>query len=288
MAGLASTDDAREQKGNLNAEGDNVDIYEFSDGSSNYSPVPLRNTRETKEKLSALDVPVGFNGIYTMNKTGKPITSGVSTYSYTGMYPGSSVYKSNGQSNQFTTILMNGSNLSIAALMSCVDDMTYDGVNTYYQANYNYLTDAIEDTEYKSIIEDHFIPLLIDTFGDTTMITAICGATDVAATDLVYDNLISTFNLAETSVIAIIIPITIIIVAIISNLIINDSKKMTAMLKALGYSDIKNLMSILALFIPTMVLGLGLAIPLTLGLTLGYQSIVFSSANILVDVTQKW
>ncbi|MCQ3907403.1 MAG: hypothetical protein MJ219_01220 [Mycoplasmoidaceae bacterium] len=142
--------------------------------------------------------------------------------------------------------------------------------------------DYYRQTYIQSLIDD-----ISEIYGDTTMITAITGAMDVAASDLVYSNLISTFDLAETSIMAIVIPITVIIVAVISNLIINDSKKMAAMLKALGYSDAKNLMSILALFVPTIVVGLALAVPLSLGLTLAYQSIIFNSANILVDVTQK-
>lgn len=262
-------------------ENENISIYNFSENGSYITEVPHYVVDNTTPKLTNVAVPVGFNGVYTHNTTGKPITAGLSLYSYTGLYPGTSVFKSQSSENKFATLLKYGPNLAIANLMTGINEETY---NT---ACWEHLRSPTHEPIPDSIIED-FINKVTEIYGDTTMITAICGAIDVAATDLIYNNLISTFNLAETTIMAIIIPITIIIVAVISNFIINDSRRMAAMLKALGYSDIKNLMSILALFIPTIVLGLILAVPLSFGLTLGYQSIIFNTANILVDVTQKW
>ncbi|XQP54917.1 MAG: FtsX-like permease family protein [Mycoplasmoidaceae bacterium] len=261
-------------------EGQNISVYNFSNGS--YIPEGKHYVIDNStQKLPQENIPVptGFNGVYTHNKNGKPITAGLSLYSYTGLYPGTSVFKSQSAENKFSALLKYGPNLAIANIMTGIDDQDY------YNACYNHL---LNGTEISDDVINEFIDKITEIYGGTTMITAICGAIDVAATDLIYNNLISTFNLAETTIMAIIIPITIIIVAVISNLIINDSRRMAAMLKALGYSDIKNLMSILALFIPTIVLGLALAVPLSFGLTLGYQSIIFNTANILVDVTQKW
>lgn len=249
----------------IDASGDNIAVYRF-DASG---PVPENATRFNRH------VPIGFNGIYTQNEYGKPVTSMLPLYSYTGLYPGNSVFNS----TKMKEILMFNNNLAIANLMSGINNPTY------YEENYKFLHD--EATDYDKTVEA-FIAELVGAYGETTMIGTLSGAMDVAASDKVYGNLISTFNLAEAAAISIIIPITIIIVGIISNLIINDSKKMAAMLKALGYGDSKNAMSILALFIPTIALGLLLAIPLSFGLVFGYQTIIFNTANILVDVTQKW
>lgn len=231
------------------------------------------------------NIPVGFNGVYTQNPQGKPVTSYLPLYSYSGMYPGTSVFQASGQ-NKMTTLLKFGNNLALANLMSGLNK------DKYYQecASWVTITDPTpaQDKNYTDLINKEFLPDIVDAYGETTMIVTLCGAMDVAASDQIYTNLISTFNLAEVSIMAIIIPITIIIVGIISNLIINDSKKMAAMLKALGYSDSKNAMSILALFVPTIIIGLLLAIPLSFGLLAGYQSIIFSTANILVDVSQQW
>ena len=264
LSGLAS--------GNKN----NIDIFGF-DGST-WKLVESKNKSEYSE-LSKIPVPVGFNGIYTLNTEGKPIVSGISTYSYTGIYPGVSVYKTE-SNNKFAQILKAGNNLAVANMLSGINNPKY----------YEDCAHHIDDPTWAGIDAsvDEFINQLKSYYGDTTMVTAIAGAMDVAASDQIYKNLISTFDLAETSIMSVIIPITIIIVGIISNLIITDSRRMAAMLKALGYSDAKNLTSILALFIPSIVAGLLLAVPLSFGLTLGYQSIIFNTANILVDVTQKW
>lgn len=281
----AESSNARQQIVDLagidSEETTNTRLYSFDSAQSTFP--------QAEDGLPKLNyaVPIGFNGIYTQNKEGKPLTAGLSLYSYTGLYPGASVYKSAGENNKFQKILSYGANLAIANLLvGGMEGVPSDLDLSYYAAYQQHVTDPTW-TGYPTYINS-FIEKLTDVFGDTTLITAIAGAMDVAASDLVYSNLIDTFNLAETSIMAIIIPITIIIVAVISNLIINDSKKMAAMMKALGYSDSKNLMSILALFIPTIVVGLALAVPLSLGLTLGYQSIIFNTANILVDVTQKW
>jgi len=231
------------------------------------------------------EVPTGFNGIYTANPNGKPLTQVLSLYSCSGLYPGSAVYKSiDCMNNRMIDVLANGNNLALANFITGVRSQeAYDKCKWW-------LSNPTEENirAYREWIDTNFLPKLVETYGDTTMVTSICGAMDISASDLVYKNLISTLNLTETCIMAIIIPITIIIVGIISNLIINDSKKMAAMLKALGYSDMKNIMSILSLFLPTIALGLILAIPLSFGLVTGYQAIIFSTANILVDVTQQW
>lgn len=277
--------------GGVGAADDSMRIYKFSDG-TDFLGAPICD--DSEKKLSGVRVPIGFNGIYTENDTGKPITGGLSLYSYTGMYPGSSVFESGGgqtadKNNKFAQTLSYGANLAIANLMvGGVEGVPSGKELTFYQACQRNLEAGPEGwSEYEGYI-DQFIQKLVDAYGKTTMITSIAGANDVAASDLIYSNLIATFDLAQTSIMSIIIPITIIIVTVISNLIITDSKKMAAMMKALGYSDAKNLMSILALFVPTIILGLGLAVPLSFGLTIGYQSIIFNTANILVDVTQKW
>ncbi|MCQ3907402.1 MAG: hypothetical protein MJ219_01215 [Mycoplasmoidaceae bacterium] len=111
MAGLESSDQH------------NVSIYSFD------NTTPTRVDGLTK---LSLPIPVGFNGIYTQNKEGKPLTAGLSLYSYTGMYPGASVYNSVGN-NKFENILTFGPNLAIANFM-CGGFGTVKDDRTYYQA----------------------------------------------------------------------------------------------------------------------------------------------------------
>jgi len=260
-----------------------------SDKTNNVWSFNVDSTEPTSTTIPHINnqVPTGFNGIYTANPNGKPLTQVLSLYSCSGLYPGSAVYKSiDYMNNRMIDVLANGNNLALANFITGVKSQEAYEKCKWWLGLGNPSEEQIK--EYRNWIDTHFLPKLVETYGDTTMVTAICGAMDISASDLVYKNLISTLNLTETCIMAIIIPITIIIVGIISNLIINDSKKMAAMLKALGYSDMKNIMSILSLFLPTIALGLILAIPLSFGLVTGYQAIIFSTANILVDVTQQW
>lgn len=255
-------------------------------GASDPTKAVIYDGQGNKEEIDKFNpnIPVGFNGMYTLNKAGRPITSTMPLYSYTGFYPSTSVFNSEGDAanNKMTIVLMKNNNLALANIASGINNPKYaEGCRLWCE-------DAIDENKYREQYVTPFINDLVKYFGATTMITAINGGMDVAASDLIYTNLINTFNMAETSIMAIIIPITIIIVGIISNIIINDSKRLAAMLKALGYSDKKNISSILALFIPTILIGIALAVPLVYGITIGYQAIIFNTANILVDVTQKW
>lgn len=274
------------EKDNIGKQYDQITIYDLDKDLSDKTK-PWKITHENKSQPN-LNPPIGFNGIYTQNNAGKPLTSGMYTYSYTGMYPGTSVYKSSSSINKMTDLLKMNNNLAIANLVTGVNEPNY------YEACAKWLnlTSKKDEKDYDSQytkICDEFIDLyLTKYFGDTTMVTSISSAIDVHASNAIYKNLISTFNLAESSIMSIVIPMTIVIVSIISNLIIDDSKKLAAMLKTLGYSDGKNTASIFALFIPAIFIGLIVAIPLTKFVITAYQSIIFNSANILVNVKYTW
>ena len=80
----------------------------------------------------------------------------------------------------------------------------------------------------------------------------------------------------------------IIIVALITNMVINDSKRLAALLKALGYTDGENATSFLSIYIPVIIFGLGIAALLSWGLVAAYNSLVFNSMSIWLNVNIKW
>ena len=105
---------------------------------------------------------------------------------------------------------------------------------------------------------------------------------------LVFDNLSGTISNLTYAIIGVVSLMVIIIVALITNMVINDSKRLAALLKALGYTDGENATSFLSIYIPVIILGLGVAALLSWGLVAAYNSLVFNSMNIWLNVNIKW
>jgi putative ABC transport system permease protein len=79
-----------------------------------------------------------------------------------------------------------------------------------------------------------------------------------------------------------------IIVILITIMLMNDAKKLAAILKALGYTDRENATSFLSIYAPVIILGLLLAIPLSFGVVLAFQAAIFSGTNILLAANIQW
>jgi putative ABC transport system permease protein len=68
----------------------------------------------------------------------------------------------------------------------------------------------------------------------------------------------------------------VIIVMLITIMLMSESKRLAAILKSLGYSDAQNAASFLAIYIPVIIIGLAIAIPLTIGLVYAFQGMIFN------------
>ena len=104
------------------------------------------------------------------------------------------------------------------------------------------------------------------TFNDlSTLFTNVFGKTSLVAIDTfeyfsstfgTYSTIFGPLLTVETLLIALFIPLIIIIIMIISSVMMNDFRKIIAILKTLGYSDRENLFSMLGSFGLKMSLGL--------------------------------
>ncbi|OAV63429.1 hypothetical protein Barb6_03747 [Bacteroidales bacterium Barb6] len=133
-----------------------------------------------------------------------------------------------------------------------------------------------------------FVAELTKLFSDTTAVTLVQGAADRDSTQLIFSNLSATINEVETVVLTIISLMVIIIIMLISVMLIGDSKKLAAILKSLGYSDRDNALSFLAIYIPVIIIGLAIAVPLSIGILVAFQAAIFSGANIMILAGASW
>jgi putative ABC transport system permease protein len=134
---------------------------------------------------------------------------------------------------------------------------------------------------------NEFTEELTRIYGSTSVISLVSGATDRNSTHVIFSNLSNTISQVELTVLAIVSLMVILIVMLITVMLIGDSKKLAAILKALGYSDGENASSFLAIYVPVIGLGLLLSIPLSFMLIFGFQAVIFSGAGILLTASIK-
>lgn len=108
---------------------------------------------------------------------------------------------------------------------------------------------------------------------------------NVNANDGLFDTISRTSITIQNVVIGLIIPIVILIVILISNMLIDELRKIGIRLKALGYSNWKILLSFLSIYIPVFIIGLIISIPISIGLIESYNQIIFNASNIVLGTS---
>ena len=231
----------------------------------------------------------GFNGIFTDKLDGSAVLSkGIILYSPTGLYPGNDRMTSEVTKN----VISYGANLEIFRKVTLCDDTDSDLAKGIQNAYNEWLIAGDDEKKAKHDALDLYatdaINFIHEYFGDQAYCLIINGATDATAMQLVFDNLSGTISNLTYAIIGVVSLMVIIIVALITNMVINDSKRLAALLKALGYTDGENATSFLSIYIPVIIFGLGIAALLSWGLVAAYNSLVFNSMNIWLNVNIKW
>jgi len=177
-------------------------------------------------------------------------------------------------------LLLQGINLQLANVITGINDPTITETFMTFQQNPNQTTYSQFASEENA---KNLCDQIIQYYGSSSILFAVNTANDAQATEAVYTSMASTINQIEIIVLAVIIIMVVIIILLISIIIIDDSKRLAAVLKSLGYSDRENATSFLAIYIPIIIFGLLIAIPISIGLVAAFQSIIFWNANLLLN-----
>ncbi|MDR2823161.1 MAG: ABC transporter permease [Mycoplasmataceae bacterium] len=238
--------------------------------------------------------PYGFNGVFTDQKDGSSILSkGFSLYSPSGIYAANDLF----DGEAVKGILQFGGNLQLASIMAgFYNPQTKAGTDLGKEINekFNDWISATGDGDMVSTHEalaaeiDKFVAAVQHYYGNTIFTSLVTGAFDKMSTQLVFTNLSNTINQIEITVLVIISLMVVIIVILITVMLIGDSKRLAAILKSLGYTDGENIASFLAIYIPVIIFGLAIAIPLTIGIVAAFQLAIFNGVGILLTTTIKW
>jgi putative ABC transport system permease protein len=259
-----------------------MDLSNINDASPNSNPaLDYIKKGESDGKIT----PLGFNGVFTKRTNGSSVLNcGQYLYAPSGIYPGNDALDSDVVKN----VLKQSANLEIANIVSGLikTDVGQRIHNAFLTWQNNRGNDTFNAMISDSNIND-FTNKLKEIYGTTSVVSLVSGATDRNSTHLIFTNLSNTITEVETAVLGIIGLMVVIIVMLITVMLINDSKKLAAILKALGYSDNENAQSFLAIYVPVIVIGLLLAMPLSFAIIYTFQAVIFTGAGILLPATVK-
>jgi len=244
----------------------------------------------------------GFNGVFTASKTGSNlIANTMPLYSPTGLYAADQFFDSDATKN----VLKYGSNLMIAAQITGLwqkstgtvqnpNDNNYapnpnstDIGNQIYKAWYDSSEDDYTGWTSDELI-DNFVTKLISIYGKSQYINLINNASDKDAESLIFNNLSDSIQKIETGVLIVLSLAIVLIVLMLTLMIVDDTKRINAIMNAIGYRDNFNIRNTLSVYAPTFILSILLSIPFAFVATLVFNSIIFSGIGILIPSTITW
>ncbi|MCF0227339.1 MAG: ABC transporter permease [Malacoplasma sp.] len=235
----------------------------------------------------------GFNGVFTStenNTLKNPILSkGINLYAPSGIWCGADRL----DSKAMLTMLQAGANLKIACTLLYNNNPEIPFAKEILDAYDKWqgeTTASARKTSYKAFT-DLAVKMqdeLVRYFGTTSYQLLLSGAIDKLSTSMVYGTLSSTMTNITNAVIGFVAVMVVIIVCLMTNMVINDSRKLAALLKTLGYSDRENIITYLSIYIPVILFGLGLSALLTWGLLSLYNTIILNSLQLWINASANF
>jgi putative ABC transport system permease protein len=138
--------------------------------------------------------------------------------------------------------------------------------------------------EFQALVakSSELINLISNTFGNSAYVQLTNSVIDKLGNQQIYNGLSNTVNSIEVVTLTCITLLVSLIVILISSMLITNSERLGSILKALGYSDRSILESFLSIYVPTIFMGLAIAIPITFLLVFGFTNIIFGVGGILL------
>ena len=249
--------------------------------------VDLKNYSNSRYVQNGNLTPYGFNGVFTKNKDSNPLlTKGVILYSPSGLYPANDQFTSDASRNIFSY----GSNAYLSSIVALDGNETNIPIcNTIKEAYNEFISDrtAINHNKLTNQVGD-LINQIRKYYGEQPYMLVVASVDDKLSFENVYRTMSETITQISYSLITVVLVMIAIIIALISNLIINDSRRLASILKSLGYTDRENAMSFSSIYIPVIIIGIGVSALLTWGLISIYNAFIFNSMSIWLNASIKW
>ncbi|WP_412031987.1 ABC transporter permease [Malacoplasma muris] len=133
-----------------------------------------------------------------------------------------------------------------------------------------------------------FAQYIRDVFGSYPTSINIENIESYGTIKYLYENLVSTIDLIQTLLTIILIPLIIVMILVISASMLQEFKKMIIVLKTIGYSDKDNIISILATFIPIILLTLLIGIGVVAAILSIFQFVIYTASTVFITGVINW
>lgn len=214
-----------------------------------------------------------FNGYFA--NTLNTFNQSTPLFSASGLFPGTSSFSPQNAVMQ-------------QVLKATISAGTQTDADAAAKANYTRLLAALgldSTTTLSDTQIDTYLTTLNTVYGGLPYNSMISFMTNVSADDALFASVAQTSMTIQSVVIGILVPIVLLIVILVSNMLIEQLRRIGIRLKALGFSDLKILGCFLAIYIPVFIIGIAVSIPLSLTLIAAYNAIIFGSAGIVLSTT---
>ncbi len=137
-------------------------------------------------------------------------------------------------------------------------------------------------------ITGEILKQLINTYNEDVFYSTVHNVGSVQMFQQLFDNTSKLCNSLLIIIITIIFIISILSSITIALDLLNSSLALAGVLKALGFSDLKNTITFTSIFIPSLILASGISIGLSFFLFDVFTKFVYSFSNILLDLSLLW
>ncbi|WP_033159949.1 ABC transporter permease [Mycoplasmoides alvi] len=210
---------------------------------------------------------LAFNGVYS--QTLNTLDYSTSLFSASGLFPGTSSFDSS-------------NNLMLQIIKSTLNNYnpSSDNLNSLNTKNFKALEKALCRTLNKTDDPAKCLQELNSLYSGLPYTTMIDYIDNSGSNNQLFNTIAQTTTTIQNIVIGIVLPIAVLIVILISNMLIEELRKIGIKLKALGLTTKEILLSFLSIYVPVFFIGLIVSIPVALGLISQYNTIVFNASNI--------
>lgn len=269
-----------------------ITVEEFDQNSrSSINDISELSLSKDLENSNYNIIPYGFNGVFIndVNNTSL-LNSRLMLYSPSGIWASNDNLLSDSSKNVFKY----GANTQI------INELTgfYNKTNPNSSSEigkkifdlYNQFVNGQTYEEQKQYWEqmNNLLPELLtkisEVFGSSTYVSCLSDVTSKTMNQDVYISVSNSINKIEIVLLSIIILMVFFVVLLICSMIITDSRKLAALLKSLGYSDSSNALSFMSIYLPVIIIGVLLSIPLSLGFLSLFQLTIMNSVGLLLNV----
>ncbi len=238
------------------------EVYTSQDNVNWMTGMELFNTSESINKFDTENPIIGvrgipFNGIFSNSEIPFQVSNNIAFYAPSGLYVGNDQTKAG-----LASVFENKKNVA-----SAKEVLGYTG----------------DTTDINSMISD-----IEAAFGQSAYIALV---SNLMPTGILRDSFAvmdETLKFATDATISLLLVVSYIIVTLISFILVTDSMRVASILKALGLSDNDNALSLLLIYVPVVLIGILLTIPLLWIVSKFYIDGVFSFSGILLEIPILW